>query len=74
MSTLRDAMAAIRSIILIEERVRQQGEKVEKLANHVVDIDRRLLRVETVIDLALDRRGGGRPRIGYGPADDDPRA
>ncbi|MGV6871571.1 hypothetical protein ACUSIJ_02610 [Pseudochelatococcus sp. B33] len=55
MSALRDAMEAIRSIILIEERVRQQGEKVEKLAALAVDIDRRLVRVEAVLDLALRR-------------------
>lgn len=55
MSVLRDAMQAIRSIILIEERVRQQGEKVEKLAALTVDIDRRLVRVETVMDLAVRR-------------------
>lgn len=72
MSTLGDAMAAIRSIILIEERVRQQGEKVEKLANSVVDIDRRLVRVEAMIELALNRRSEPLPRIGYGPADHDP--
>ncbi|MGI6246304.1 MAG: hypothetical protein ACOYJQ_11100 [Pseudochelatococcus sp.] len=69
MSALRDAMAAIRSIILIEERVRQQGEKVEKLANLAIDIDRRLVRVEAVIDLAFHRRTDAPPRIRHDPAD-----
>lgn len=55
MSALRDAMEAIRSIILIEERVRQQGEKVEKLATLAMDMDRRLVRVEAVLDVTLRR-------------------
>jgi hypothetical protein len=52
MSTLGDALAAIKSIILIEERIKGQAEKVEKLAQLVIDIDRRLVRVETTLDLA----------------------
>lgn len=55
MSALRDAIEAIRSIILIEERVRQQGEKVEKLAALAMDIDRRLVRIEAIVDLAVRR-------------------
>lgn len=77
MSTLRDAIEAIRSIILIEERVRQQGAKVEKLADLVVgidrrldDVDRRLVRVETVIDLAVNRRPAPLPRLDYDRPDD----
>jgi hypothetical protein len=55
MSTLGDALAAIKSIILIEERIKGQAEKVEKLAQLVIDIDRRLVRVETMLDLAARR-------------------
>ena len=55
MSTLGDALAAIKSIVLIEERVKGQGEKVEKLAQLVIDVDRRLVRVETTLDLAMHR-------------------
>ncbi len=73
MSALRDAIEAIRSIILIEERVRQQGEKVEKLAALTVDMDRRLVRVETILDLAV-RRGQDRGplRITHEPGADAP--
>jgi len=60
-STLGDALAAIKSIILIEERVKGQGEKVEKLAQLVIDVDRRLVRVETTLDLAMHRPAG--PKI-----------
>ncbi len=58
MSTLSDALAAIRSIVLIEERVRSQGAKLERLADTMVDVDRRLIRVETTLDLLLQRPVG----------------
>jgi len=53
MSTLGEALAAIRSIILIEERVRGLGAKIEKLTELVVDVDRRLVRVETTLDIVM---------------------
>ncbi len=56
MSTFGDAISAIRSIILVEERVKTQGEKIEKVAERLVDVDRRLVRVETTLDIAM--RGG----------------
>jgi hypothetical protein len=52
MSALSEALSAIKSIILIEERVKSQGTKLEKLAELLVDVDRRLVRVETTLDLA----------------------
>ena len=55
MSALGEALGAIRSIILIEERVKAQGAKLEKLAELIVDIDRRLVRVETTLELAMRR-------------------
>jgi hypothetical protein len=57
MSTLSEALAAIKSIILIEERVKAQSEKLERLAQLVVDVDRWLIRVETTLDLAMRRSG-----------------
>jgi hypothetical protein len=57
MSTLSEALAAIKSIILIEERVKSQSEKLERLAQLLVDVDRRLIRVETTLDLAMRRSG-----------------
>jgi hypothetical protein len=53
MSAIGDAIGAIRSIVLIEERVKSQGAKLEKLAGLLVEMDRRLVRVETTLDLAM---------------------
>jgi hypothetical protein len=60
MSTLGDALNAIKSIILIEERVKTQGAKLDKLSESLVAMDRRLVRVETTLDIAL-RRGSAPP-------------
>lgn len=55
MSAFGDALGAIKSIILIEERVASQGGKLEKLADLVVQMDRRLVRIETTLDIVLRR-------------------
>jgi hypothetical protein len=53
MSAFGDALGAIKSIVLIEERVASQAAKLEKLAEAVVELDRRLIRIETTLDLVL---------------------
>lgn len=58
MSAFSDALAAIRSIILIEDRVQGHGAKLEHLAELVRELDRRLVRVETTLDLLLRGSGG----------------
>jgi len=45
-STLSDALSALKTVFLLEERVSSQSRKVEKLADVVADIDRRLARLE----------------------------
>ena len=58
MTALGDALSAIKSIILIEERVKGQGAKLEKVAELLVEMDRRLVRVETTLELALRYAAG----------------
>jgi len=45
-SALSDALAALKTVFLLEERVSSQARKVEKLADQVADMDRRLARLE----------------------------
>jgi hypothetical protein len=56
MSVLRDALGAIKSIILIEERMTIYSERLARLAEHVAALDRRVVRIETVLDLSVGRR------------------
>jgi hypothetical protein len=50
-SWAREAVAAIRKIILIEERIESLTEQVKLLADSYRDLDRRLLRIEAKFEL-----------------------
>ena len=58
MSLYGDAIAAIRSVILIDERVQAQSRKVEKLADEVLALRERVVRLEAVIEVLLQSRAG----------------
>ncbi len=57
MSLYGDAVAAIKSIILIDERVQSQSRKVEKLADEVLALRERVVRLEAVIEVLLQGHG-----------------
>ena len=59
MSVLGEALASIKSIVLIEEWVKSQSARLERLAELVPDLDRRVVRIETAMELAI----GGRPTL-----------
>jgi hypothetical protein len=46
-------MKALRSLILLEERVGTLSRKVEAAADQLVALDKRLVRIETVVALTL---------------------
>jgi hypothetical protein len=50
-SWAREAVAAIRKIILIEERIEGLTEQVKLLADSYRDLDRRLVRIEAKFEL-----------------------
>jgi len=50
-SWARDAVSAIRKIVLIEERMETLTAQVKHLAEGYTDIDRRLVRLEAKFDL-----------------------
>lgn len=53
-----EALAAIRKIVLIEERVGALSEQVKRLADSYLELDRRLLRLEAKFEL-IERISGG---------------
>lgn len=61
MSWARDAVIALRKIILIEDRIVQLTGHVKQLAAHYDDLDRRLARLEGKFEL-IERLGGPRRR------------
>ena len=55
MSLWADLRSAIREVILIQERVERLIADVEKAEARLIDHDRRLTRIETVISVAQQR-------------------
>lgn len=46
MSLLKDAISAMKIVLLLEERIASQSKKVEQLANRMVEMERRLAMME----------------------------
>ena len=68
MSAFGDAYKAIESVILLKSRVEGLERALDKVADDVkqdgrdlLDHERRLIRIETMIEMS--GRGGGQPRI-----------
>ena len=67
MSTVADALAALKNVVLMQERLdvmrREVGELhggVDKVNDRLVDLDRRVVRIETMIEMS---RTGSVPRL-----------
>lgn len=58
MSILTDVVAGLKTAIQLEERVKGMAANVSDMAREMRDIDKRLVRVETVIEVGLSARGG----------------
>ena len=69
MSTIRDALDGIKSILLLqndvrnlEKEVERQRDAVDELGDDMVALDKRIVRIETMIEMSTGR-GGQPPRI-----------
>ncbi len=65
MSLLSDVLAGLKTAIQLEERVKGMAGNVSEMAREMRDIDKRLVRVETVIEVGLSARGA--PATAAGP-------
>ena len=68
MSSLGDALEAIRNVVLVQERLEVMDRKVDRLANDVkglsdyaAAIDKRVVRIETIVEMGV--RSNAQPRI-----------
>jgi len=59
-SWARDAVSAIRKIVLIEDRMESLTVQVKNLADGYMDLDRRLVRLEAKFDLIEKMAAPGR--------------
>ena len=68
MSSLGDALEAIRNVVLMQERLEVMDRKVDRLATDVkglsdyaAAIDKRVVRIETIVEMGV--RSSAQPRI-----------
>jgi hypothetical protein len=71
-SSLGDALEAIRNVVLMQERLEVMDRKVDRLASDVkglsdyaAAIDKRVVRIETIVEMGIERgaRSSAQPRI-----------
>jgi hypothetical protein len=65
MSTIKDILSGAKTAIELNSKVASIGNAVERLATDVRDLDRRLVRVETIIEIV--RPDGAVLRIASAP-------
>lgn len=52
MSTLKDVMSAMKEVILLTDKVDRAGSLLSEMAVELRDHDRRLIRLETIVEIA----------------------
>lgn len=52
MSTLKDAIAAMREVLLLADKVERTGNVLTEISKELRDHDRRLVRLETLVEVA----------------------
>jgi hypothetical protein len=65
MSTIKDILSGLKTTTELNSKVVSVGNAVERLTTDMRDLDRRLVRVETIIEIA--RPDGGVLRIAPAP-------
>ena len=63
MSWLKDLGANLKKIVLMEHKIDQLGDEVKSLRTDVLDHGSRLIRIETMIEMAQAQAGSSRPKI-----------
>ncbi len=62
MGVLADAIAVLKDVLRMRDDLDKLSKSVDKLANAANDIDKRLIRIETMVELA-DRRAARQVRL-----------
>ena len=56
MSALKDVLAAMKEVLLLTEKVEQAGKTLSELSGELREHDRRLIRLETMVEMAKTLR------------------
>jgi hypothetical protein len=71
MSALRDIMAGLKTVVELTGMVERMERNIDKVAGQIDDIDRRLVRLETITEVT--RNDGAVLRIAKAASDDPAR-
>ncbi|MDA8137667.1 MAG: hypothetical protein M0036_03350 [Desulfobacteraceae bacterium] len=52
MSTLKDVMSALKEVLLLTDKVERAGSVLSEISSELRDHDRRLIRLETIVEMA----------------------
>lgn len=52
MSTLKDVIGAMKEVLLLTDKVERTGTMLTEISNELRDHDRRLIRLETMVEMA----------------------
>lgn len=52
MSTLKDVVSALKEVLLLTDKVDRAGKMLSEISGELRDHDRRLIRLETVVEVA----------------------
>jgi hypothetical protein len=55
MGALQEVMAAIKEVLLLTDKVDRAGQVLSEIAAELRDHDRRLIRLETMVEVARDK-------------------
>ena len=59
MSTLKDVVSTLKEVLLLTDKVDRAGKMLTEIASELRDHDRRLIRLETMVEVARSQ-----PRLG----------
>ncbi len=55
MSAIKEVLSAMKEVLLLTEKVTRTGEVLSEMASELRDHDRRLVRLETMVELGRSR-------------------
>ena len=55
MSTLKDVMSAIKEVLLLTDKIDRAGAALSEISSELREHDRRLIRLETIVEIAKNQ-------------------
>ena len=52
MGAIKDVMAVMREVLLLTDKIDRAGQTLSEISNELRDLDRRLIRLETMVEVA----------------------